>query len=128
MNTFVLRLLVNALALAAAAYVVDGIQLTGGFGSAVWVALVFGLVNAVLKPIVMLLSLPFLLVTLGLVHFQRTRHSYRGQIKQLQVSITIYSHRQLKGFIGVQLGFTATNLKVKLANSSAEISRSSGRW
>ena len=66
MNTFVLRLLVNALALAAAAYVVDGIHLTGGFGSAVWVALVFGLVNALLKPIVMLLSLPFLLVTLGL--------------------------------------------------------------
>ena len=66
MNNFVLRLLVNALALAAAAYVVDGIHLTGGFGSAVWVALVFGLVNALLKPIVMLLSLPFLLVTLGL--------------------------------------------------------------
>ena len=66
MRTFVLRLLVHALAVAAAAYVVDGIHLTGGFGSAVWVALVFGLVNALLKPIVMLLSLPFLLVTLGL--------------------------------------------------------------
>lgn len=66
MNGFLTRLLVNALALAAAAYVVDGIQLTGGAWGAIFVALVFGVVNALLKPLLTILSLPFLLLTLGL--------------------------------------------------------------
>jgi putative membrane protein len=66
MRNFLIRLFVNALALSAAAWLVPGISLTGGFGDLLLVALVFGLVNAFLKPFVLLLSLPFLLVTLGL--------------------------------------------------------------
>lgn len=66
MRNFVIRLFVNALALSAAAYLVPGIMLSGGFGDVLLVALIFGLVNAVLKPVLMLLSLPFLLLTLGL--------------------------------------------------------------
>jgi len=69
MRNFVIRLFVNALALSAAAYVVNGITLSGGFGDVLLVALIFGLVNALLKPIVFLLSLPFLLLTLGLFAF-----------------------------------------------------------
>ncbi|GMV07666.1 MAG: hypothetical protein AMXMBFR53_39410 [Gemmatimonadota bacterium] len=69
MRNFVIRLFVNALALSAAAWVVPGITLAGGFGDVLLVALVFGLVNALLKPIVFVLSLPFLLVTLGLFAF-----------------------------------------------------------
>lgn len=69
MRNFIIRLFVNALALSAAAYLVPGITLTGGFGSVLLVALVFGLVNAILKPLVWLLSLPFLLLTLGLFAF-----------------------------------------------------------
>ena len=56
-------------ALSAAAYVVTGIELTGGTGDVLVVALVFGLVNALLKPLAMLLSLPFLILTLGLFTF-----------------------------------------------------------
>jgi putative membrane protein len=60
---------VNALALSAAAYLVPGIRLTGGFWDVILVALVFGLVNALLKPLVWILSLPFLVLTLGLFAF-----------------------------------------------------------
>jgi len=66
MRNFVVRLFVNALALWAAAELLEGITLAGGFGDVLWVALVFGLVNAVLKPILLLLALPVLFLTLGL--------------------------------------------------------------
>lgn len=66
MRNFVIRLFVNALALSAAGWLVDGVSLSDDFVQVLLVALVFGLVNALLKPVLMLLSLPFLLVTLGL--------------------------------------------------------------
>ena len=66
MRNFVIRLLVNALALWAAATVVSGISLSGGYGEILIVALIFGILNAVLKPILVIFSIPFLIVTLGL--------------------------------------------------------------
>ena len=73
MRNFIIRLIVNALALSAAAWLVPGITLRGGIGDVLLVALVFGLVNAVLKPIVWVLAFPFLLpllvLTLGLFAF-----------------------------------------------------------
>ncbi|WP_063002236.1 phage holin family protein [Nocardia mikamii] len=69
-----LRLAINALAIWLAAAWVGGIELkdpadagTGGkILVVVCVAIVFGLVNALIKPIVKLLSLPLVIVTLGL--------------------------------------------------------------
>jgi putative membrane protein len=69
MRNFLIRLIVNALALSAAAYLVAGITLSGGFFDVLLVALVFGLVNALLKPLLLLLSLPFLILSLGLFAF-----------------------------------------------------------
>ena len=66
MRNFVIRLFVNALALWAAAGLLDGVHLEGGFADVLWVALVFGLVNAFLKPVILLLSLPVVFLTLGL--------------------------------------------------------------
>ena len=66
MKNFLIRLLVNALALSAAAWLIDGIQLSGGYGGVLFVALVFGVLNAVLKPVLVFFSLPFIIVTLGL--------------------------------------------------------------
>jgi putative membrane protein len=67
---------VNGVALWVAALVIDGIHLGEGNGSVgskaltiVLVALLFGVVNAVIKPIVKLLSLPFIVLTLGLFTF-----------------------------------------------------------
>ncbi|MCP4427971.1 MAG: phage holin family protein [Chloroflexi bacterium] len=62
----IIRLLINAVALWAAAQFVDGIHLTGEFGGILIVALIFGLINAIIGPILKILSLPFILVTLGL--------------------------------------------------------------
>lgn len=69
MKNFLIRLLVNALALSIAAWWVPGIRMSDGFLDVLWIALVFGVVNAILKPILMLLSLPVLLITLGLFTF-----------------------------------------------------------
>jgi len=69
-----LRVVVNALALAAAAWLLDGITVSGsGSGrrvvTMIVVGLIFGLVNAIVRPVVKLLSLPFILLTLGLLIF-----------------------------------------------------------
>lgn len=66
---FLLWLVVNGLALAFAAWLLPGIRLTGGDQTAhlVVVALIFGVVNAVVRPVVKLLSLPLILLTLGLL-------------------------------------------------------------
>jgi putative membrane protein len=40
--------------------------LLGGFGTYLWIGLIFGVVNAIVGPILRLLSLPFVVLTLGL--------------------------------------------------------------
>jgi putative membrane protein len=69
---FLVRVVVNALALAAASWLISGISLTGATAThravtLVGVAIVFGVVNAVVRPVVKLLSLPFIILTLGLL-------------------------------------------------------------
>jgi putative membrane protein len=66
MKNFLIRLFVNALALAAAAWLLPGISMTGDFLGVLLVALVFGLLNALLKPILLFFSIPLLILTLGL--------------------------------------------------------------
>ncbi len=61
-----IRLFINAVALYAAAQLVNGIQLTDQIGGILFVALIFGIINAILGPILKILSFPFILVTLGL--------------------------------------------------------------
>jgi|SRR5690349_16850848 len=61
-----LRLLVNAAALWVATRLVPGISYTGDGVSLFGVALVFGVLNVLIKPILFLLSLPFIIFTLGL--------------------------------------------------------------
>lgn len=63
------RLLVNAAALWVATRVVPGISYVGGVGGLLGVALVFGIVNAFVRPVLELLSLPVLVLTLGLFTF-----------------------------------------------------------
>ena len=56
----------NAIALWVAARVVPGIGLSGELGSILFVAAVFGVVNALVKPIVIFISIPFVVLTLGI--------------------------------------------------------------
>lgn len=61
-----IRLIINAIALYAAAQLVNGIELTDQISGILIVALIFGVINAILGPILKILSFPFILVTLGL--------------------------------------------------------------
>jgi len=68
---FLIWVVVNALALAAAAWLIDGISVSGGSTedrviTLVLVALIFGVINAVVAPVLKLLSLPFIILSLGL--------------------------------------------------------------
>jgi putative membrane protein len=62
----IIRLVINAAALWVATRVVTGISYTGEWPLLLVVALVFGVLNVVVRPILILLSLPFVIVTLGL--------------------------------------------------------------
>ncbi|MGW1953556.1 phage holin family protein [Streptomyces sp. NPDC001920] len=71
MKNFVVKTIANAGALAVAVWLLDKITLTGDStgkkaGTLILVALIFGLVNFLVKPIVKLFSLPLLILTLGL--------------------------------------------------------------
>ena len=63
-----MRLAVNVAALWVAAEALDGVRYDG-FGSLVLAALVFGLVNFFIKPVVTILSLPLIILTLGVAYF-----------------------------------------------------------
>ena len=68
---FLIRVIVDALALAAAAWLIADIKVTEEARedqviALVIVALIFGVINAFVKPILKLFSLPFIILTLGL--------------------------------------------------------------
>jgi len=56
-----------AVAFAFTAWVLNGVDIAGGFWAYVWVALIFGIVNAVIGTILRILTLPFNLITLGII-------------------------------------------------------------
>jgi len=69
---FLLKVIINAVAIWLATLVLDGLEVVGGDDTAqrvlvfLVVALVFGLLNATVKPVVKLLALPLYILTLGL--------------------------------------------------------------
>ena len=66
---FLIRLLINAAALWIATQIVPGVTHTGQWTSLLLVALVFGVLNAVVRPILKLLTCPLIVLTLGLFTF-----------------------------------------------------------
>ncbi|MGW9244619.1 phage holin family protein [Streptomyces badius] len=72
MKNFVVKTIANAGALAVAIWLIDNITLEGGSTgrkalTLALVALIFGLVNSVVKPVVQLLTIPLFILTLGLI-------------------------------------------------------------
>lgn len=65
---FVLNWLVNAAALAFTAWLIPGITVATA-GSLFLAALVIGLINAVIRPVLLVLTLPITVLTLGLFYF-----------------------------------------------------------
>jgi putative membrane protein len=74
MGPFLLRAAGTGLALWVVTLIVPGISFVGGdtalqrVGIVLVVAVVFGLVNAIIKPVVQVLSIPLYILTLGLIH------------------------------------------------------------
>jgi putative membrane protein len=66
---FLLRLLINGVALWVATLIVPGVTYSGGFLTFLAVALVFGLLNALVRPVLRLLTCPLMILTLGLFTF-----------------------------------------------------------
>ncbi|MBN2118412.1 MAG: phage holin family protein [Anaerolineales bacterium] len=67
MTKFILRWAINAIALYLTVLILPGrIDLTTGLVSIIWLALIFGLVNALFRPLINLLTCPLIVLTLGL--------------------------------------------------------------
>ena len=64
-----LRWGILALAIWITTLVVPGIEVTGGFGAYLWVALLFGFINAILGTFLKFLTFPALLLSFGLFSF-----------------------------------------------------------
>jgi putative membrane protein len=61
------RLGITMVAFGVTAWLLDGMDMSGGFFGYLWVALLFGIVNAILGTIIRLLTLPFILLTFGIL-------------------------------------------------------------
>ena len=74
MGSFLLRAALTGVALWVVTLIVSGISFVGGdttlarVGVIFVVAVIFGLVNAIIKPIVQIISIPLYILTLGLIH------------------------------------------------------------
>jgi putative membrane protein len=66
LNRLILRWLINAIAIFTAAYFVPGVRVEGGLGTLIVVALIFGLINALIRPVLLVLGCPLVILTLGL--------------------------------------------------------------
>lgn len=66
MIKFIIRWAINAAALYTAAKIVPGIVFEGDWMGLIWLALIIGLLNALVRPLLKLLTLPLIILTLGL--------------------------------------------------------------
>lgn len=66
MTKFIIHWVINAVALVAAVWIVPGIDYLGPWTGILWLALIFGLLNALVRPLLKFLTCPLILLTLGL--------------------------------------------------------------
>jgi len=59
----------NALALGITGWILSDVSFNGSAWTVIWAALVFGLLNTILKPILKLVTLPIAVITLGIAWF-----------------------------------------------------------
>ena len=66
MTKFIIRWLINAVALYAAVWIVPGIDYLGDWMGILWLALIIGLLNSLVRPLLKFLTCPLIILTLGL--------------------------------------------------------------
>jgi putative membrane protein len=106
---FIIKVLVGAAALWVADRLISGIELTGDIWQILLIALVFGIVNALLKPLVKILSIPFLIITLGL---------FAIVINMLMLAITagLMENLTVDGFLAAFLGSLVISIVTAVLN------------
>lgn len=91
------RLLILALIIGLVAKLVSGIHVYGGFWALVWISVLFSVVNAILGPLFRLLSLPLIVLTLGLFLLV-------VNAALLGITAALSSHLDVDGFGSAVLG------------------------
>ncbi len=81
----------EAIAIWVATALVPGIHVLGGVGTYLWIAVLFGVVNAVVGTILRILTLPLILLTLGLMSFAIT-------VGMLALTASLSSKLEIDGF------------------------------
>ncbi|MBK7451363.1 MAG: phage holin family protein [Anaerolineales bacterium] len=66
MTKFIIRWVINAVALYAAVWIIPGIDYLGNWTGILWLALIIGLLNALVRPLLKFLTCPLFILTLGL--------------------------------------------------------------
>ncbi len=69
MSAFLIRWMITAVAVMCAAGVIEGISFGGSVGVLLGASLLLGIINALVRPVLLLLSLPFIIATMGLFIF-----------------------------------------------------------
>jgi putative membrane protein len=87
----VIHVVAEAIAIWVATALVPGIHVLGGVGTYLWIAVLFGVVNAVIGTILRLLTLPLILLTLGLMSFAIT-------VGMLALTAALSSKLEIDGF------------------------------
>jgi len=96
MTGLLIRWAINAVALYLTTLVVPGVRVTD-FGGAVVAALVLGIVNAVIRPVLLILTLPINILTLGLFTFV-------VNAVMLYIAAGVTHRLQLDGFLAAFIG------------------------
>lgn len=65
MTKFIIRWVINVIALYAAIWLVSGIDFQGEWTGVLWLALIIGLLNALVRPLLKFLTCPLIILTLG---------------------------------------------------------------
>ena len=99
MLRILVRLIVNAVALWVAIELVPGLQYEGGWSSLLLIAFIFGLVNALVRPIIILLTCPLIVLSLGI---------FVLVINTLMLALTVWLSRDVFNLGLTSTGFWAT--------------------
>jgi putative membrane protein len=107
---FIIKILVNAAALWVADWLLSGFELTGDIWQILLIALVFGILNTFLKPVLKVLSFPVIILTLGL---------FAIIINTLLLYITdrLMSNLTIDGFLSTLLGAVIISVVSTILNA-----------
>ncbi len=69
MTYLILRIMINALSIAVAVRLIQGLNFTGEWWNMIIIGAIFGIVNTLIKPLITLFAIPLIIFTLGLFTF-----------------------------------------------------------